>query len=82
MVGYFAARRALAGGTLRLHLRELLVGDGTHLAALTDGTATLAGTEHRWSTIGLYRTETGRVAECWLPPLDPTGLDRIWTFPE
>ncbi len=72
---------ALLPGTCR--------GDGPHLAALTDGTATLASTEHRWSTLGLYRTTADRVAEwpsghChWTPTAstkagrsDPAGSPR------
>src|SRR5436305_15329674 len=75
---YFVRRRALAGNSLRLHPRELLVGDRDHLAALTDGTATIDGLEHRWSTVGLYRICGGLIAACWLLPLDPPSFDRAW----
>jgi predicted kinase/ketosteroid isomerase-like protein len=79
--GYFAARRELAARTLRLHPRELLVGDEQHIASLTDGSAVVAGLEHRWSTIGLYRLAEGRIAECWLLPLDGAAFDRAWSAP-
>jgi len=46
---------------------------------LTDGSANLGGTEHRWSTIGLYRIAGQRIAECWLLPLDPRAFDRAWS---
>ena len=81
VLAYFARRRELAAQSFRMHPRELLVGDGHHVAALTDGTAEIAGEEHRWSTLGLYRLEASRVAEVWLLPLDPEHFDRIWTTP-
>jgi ketosteroid isomerase-like protein len=75
---YFGRRRDLAGGSLRLHPGEMLVGDN-HVAVLTDGTAVIAGAERRWATVGLYRIEDARVAECWLLPLDPTAFDATWS---
>lgn len=76
---YFVHRRAIATGTMRMHPRELLVGAAGHVASLTDGTATIGGVEHRWSTMGLYRVVDDRIAECWLLPLDPVQFDRVWT---
>src|SRR2546430_6541506 len=52
--GYFRRRRDLADCTLRMTRRDVLVGDGDRVAALTDGFATIADVEHRWSTVGLY----------------------------
>jgi ketosteroid isomerase-like protein len=79
VIGYFVRRRALAENTFRLHPGELMVGDGEHVAVLTDGTAVIAGIERRWSTIGLYRIRHDRVAACWLLPLDPEAFDEIWS---
>jgi predicted kinase/ketosteroid isomerase-like protein len=79
VVGYFTRRRELAGHTLALHPGELLVGDGHHIASLTDGSAVVEGREHRWSTVGLYRVVDGRIAECWLLPLDAAAFDQAWT---
>jgi hypothetical protein len=73
--------RDIAAGTFRLHPGELLVGEGEHVAMLTDGTAVLDGVEHRWSTVGLYRLRGERVAECWLLPLDPAAFDAVWSRP-
>lgn len=75
---YFARRRDLAGKTFRMHPRDILVGSGETVAALTDGTATIDGVEHVWSTVGLYRLAGDRVAECWLLPLDAALFDAIW----
>mgnify|MGYP001206771151 CR=1 FL=1 len=79
VLDYFRRRRELAAGTLRLHPGELLVGEDRHLAQLTDGTATVAGSEYRWSTLGLYRLRDERIAGCWLLPLDPAAFDRVWS---
>jgi ketosteroid isomerase-like protein len=76
---YFTRRRDLANRTFRLHPGEILVGDDCHVAALTDGTATIAGRERRWSTVGLYRIREGRIAACWLLPLDAAAFDAIWS---
>ena len=75
---YFARRRDLAANTLRLHPGDVLTGDGDHVAALTDGTATIHGREHRWSTVGLYRLRGDRVCACWLLPLDAAAFDAVW----
>ena len=78
VLAYFRRRRDLAGGTLRLHPGEVLVGD-EHMAALTDGTAEIDGHEWRWSTVGLYRVAQERIAECWLLALDQAAFDRVWS---
>ena len=79
VMAYFAQRRNLAARTFRMHPGDLLTGDGDHVAVLTDGTATIGGTERRWSTVGLYRLHLGRVAACWLLPLDQGAFDAIWS---
>jgi ketosteroid isomerase-like protein len=81
VIEYFERRRDLAQRSLRLHPVELLVGEGQTVASLTDGTATIGGTEHRWSTVGLYRLRGERVAACWLLPLDQELFDRVWAGP-
>lgn len=81
--GYFRRRRDLAAGTFRIHRnKDILVGDGDQVAALTDGTATIAGRERRWSAVGLYTITTDqRIAACRLLPLDPNEFDAIWSAP-
>ena len=78
VMAYFERRRELASRSFQMHTREILAGDGDHVAALTDGRATLGGVERRWSTVGLYRVRDGRIAACWLLPLDAEEFDRIW----
>jgi ketosteroid isomerase-like protein len=76
---YMARRRDLAGETFRMHPREVLVGEHEHVAALTDGTATIGGAEHAWSTLGLYRVRAGRIAACRLLAFDQAAFDRVWS---
>jgi len=40
-------------------------------------TAIIAGVEHSWSTLGLYRFVGERIAECWLFPLNPAAFDLV-----
>jgi hypothetical protein len=78
--GYFRRRRDLCGATFRMHRKDVLTGDGERLAALTDGTATIAGQRRHWSTVGLYDiTAQQRIAACWLLPLDQEAFDSIWS---
>ena len=79
VMAYFARRRDLAARSFRMHPGDLLTGDGDRVAVLTDGTATIGGSERRWSTVGLYELRDGRVAACWLLPLDPVAFDAIWS---
>jgi hypothetical protein len=76
---YFRARRGLADRTFRMKRRDVLVGDGDRLAALTDGFATIRGVDHRWSTVGLYEVIDRQIAACWLLPLDQRAFDAIWS---
>lgn len=78
VLAYMRRRRELAASTMRMHPRELLVGDADHVASRTDGTATIDGIEHSWSTLGLYRVNDTHILECWLLPLDPAEFDAIW----
>jgi ketosteroid isomerase-like protein len=79
VLAYFRRRRRIAGNTMRLHPGEIMVGQGDYVAALTEGAATLGGAEYRWGTVGLYRIRDGLIAACWLLPLDPEALDRVWS---
>jgi ketosteroid isomerase-like protein len=79
VIDYFTRRRELADRSFRIHPGDLLVGNGDHVAALTDGSATIDGIERRWSTVGLYRLSEERVAACWLLPLDADAFDAIWS---
>jgi hypothetical protein len=63
-----------------MHRRDLLAGEGRRIAALTDGTASISGAEHAWSTVGLYDVpDTVHFAACWRLPLDQVAFDAIWS---
>lgn len=79
VLGYFRRRRDLADRTFQMKRRDVLVGDGGRLAALTDGSATIRGVDHGWSTVGLYEVVDRRIAACWLLPLDLRAFDAIWS---
>jgi ketosteroid isomerase-like protein len=76
---YFRRRRDLADQTFKMKRLDVLVGAGDRLAALTDGSATIRGADHRWSTVGLYDVVDQRITACWLLPLDPPAFDAIWS---
>lgn len=78
VLDYLRNRRDLAGRTFRMIPRETLTGPGDQVAVLTDGTAIVDGRRQTWSTVGLYRISGGRIAECWLLPLDAEAFDAIW----
>jgi hypothetical protein len=78
VLAYFRRRRELARHSMRMYPGDVLVGEGDHVAVLTDGTAVLGGVEHRWSTVGLYRFAGELLAACWLLPLDQRSFDAIW----
>jgi ketosteroid isomerase-like protein len=79
VLAYFARRRDLADRTFRMHPGDVLVGEDDHVAVLTDGTATIDGVDHSWSTVGLYRLRGECVCACWLLPLDSAAFDAIWS---
>lgn len=76
---YFRRRRDLADLTFQMKRRDIIVGDGDCVAARTDGVATIHGTDHTWSTIGLYELAGNQIAACWLLPLDQDAFDAIWS---
>jgi ketosteroid isomerase-like protein len=76
---YFERRRQLAHRTFQMTRRDILVGTGNRVAALTDGSATINGGEQTWSTVGLYELAGERIARCWLLPLNQQAFDKCLT---
>jgi ketosteroid isomerase-like protein len=77
VLAYFRLRRRLAASSMRIHPGERLTGEDL-VAQLADGSAEIGGETVRWSTVGIYRFENGKVAEAWLIPSDLAKFDRIW----
>ncbi len=78
VLDYFRRRRDLADHTFQMKRRDILVGDGDRIAALTDSFATIRNVDHRWSTVGLYHVIDQHITACWLLPLDQHAFDAIW----
>jgi uncharacterized protein len=79
VIAYMLSRRDLANRTFRMRHRELLVSEDAYFAAVTDGSALIAGRAWEWSTIGIYRLDREQLAECWLVPFDQAQFDAIWS---
>ncbi len=79
VIAYYTRRRELAGNTFRIASRDVLAGDSDTIAALADGTATVDGSTHKWTAVGLYTVVGDQIAECWLLPTDPKLFDWIWS---
>jgi ketosteroid isomerase-like protein len=75
---YFRRRRDLTDGTFQMQRRDILLGDGDRVAAITDGFATIGGVEQRWSTVGLYEVVEQQITACWLLALDQQAFDVVW----
>jgi len=69
----------LAGSTLRLVRRDVLMGRGNRIAALTDTVALRCGSMHTWETVGIYDVQGRRIRRCWLVPIDLGSFDEIWS---
>ncbi len=80
VLDYFARRRDIAGGSLRVDVRRSLA-DNDLVVQLTAGQAELAGPTCAWEALGVYRMIDGLIAECWLVPFDQYRFDQIWSPP-
>ena len=80
VLAYFTRRRDIAAATFRMHRVDVLTGTTNKIAALTNGTAIIAGTERNWSTVGLYSIRDEQIEACSLLPLDPAAFDEIWSI--
>jgi ketosteroid isomerase-like protein len=79
VLDYFRQRRDLADRTFQMNRRDVLVGDGDRIAALTDGFARIRDVDQRWSTVGLYDVIDQQITACWLLPLDQHAFDAMWS---
>jgi 2'-5' RNA ligase len=78
VLAYFDRRRRFTDETFRVTVHSIgLVGD--RVVQFAGGRALRAGEEVSWETVGVFRVEGGRLAECWLIPFDQYAFDRIWS---
>jgi len=78
VLGYFAARRAHAKATFRVHARAILA-DDQRAVQLADGRMERDGQLETWQTVGVFRIADGKIAECWLVPFDQYRFDELWS---
>jgi uncharacterized protein len=78
VIDYFARRRELAGGTLRITRHPPMCNADT-LVQFADGEATIADRQVSWQTVGVYRVADGQIVEAWLVPLDLDRFDAVWS---
>ena len=78
VLAYMDRRRRIMDGTFRVtvHGAAMVVGRVVQLAG---GRAVRDGVEVTWETVGVFRVDAGRIAECWLIPFDQPTFDRIWS---
>jgi hypothetical protein len=69
VLGYSATRRAHAKAHFRVHPQ----------AILADGQMERDGQLRTWQTVGVFRIADGRIAECWLVPMDQYLFDELWS---
>jgi 2'-5' RNA ligase len=74
---YFDRRRTMTDHSFRVTVHGLSV-VGDRVVQLAGGHAVRDGRELGWETVGVFRVEGGRIAECWLLPFDPDAFDEIW----
>jgi ketosteroid isomerase-like protein len=81
VLAYMDSRRRLMDGTFRVTVHGAAVIAG-RVVQLAGGRAVRDGVEVGWETVGVFRVDSGRIAECWLIPFDQAAFDAIWSAPE
>jgi ketosteroid isomerase-like protein len=77
VLAYFDARRTITDHTFEVAVHGIsLIAD--RVVQLAGGCAVRDGRELSWETVGVFRVEGDRIAECWLVPFDLYGFDEIW----
>lgn len=75
---YFARRRKLACATFRIEVHGVLA-DDERAVILAGGEMEHGGGTFKWGTVGIFRLDGGRIAECWVIPHDQHAFDEIWS---
>jgi ketosteroid isomerase-like protein len=78
VLSYFARRRERAGASFHITPRGMLA-DRDRVIHFADGDALIDGRRRYWRTVGIFRVDDGRIAECWLLPFDQYDFDEIWS---
>jgi ketosteroid isomerase-like protein len=78
VLSYFADRRERAAATFRVQPHGMLA-DDERVVHFAGGRAQRGGRTWEWETIGVFRIEAGKIAECWLLPFDQYAFDEVWS---
>jgi 2'-5' RNA ligase len=77
VLDYFEVRRTLTDRTFEVAVLGLsLIAD--RVVQLASGRAVREGKQLGWETVGVFRVDGDRIAECWLVPFDLYEFDEIW----
>ncbi len=77
VLAYFDRRRTMTDHSFEVTVHGLsLIGD--RVVQLAGGRAVRDGRELGWETVGVFRVEGDRIAECWLVPFDLYAFDEVW----
>ena len=74
---YLDRRRRMTNSSFRVTVHGIAM-IGERVVQLAGGRATREGRDVSWETVGVFRVEGGRIAECWLVPFDQLAFDEIW----
>ena len=77
VLAYFHRRRTMTDHSFRVTVHGLSV-VGDRVVQLAGGRALRGGRERGWETVGVFRVDGDRIAECWLVPFDQYAFDEIW----
>jgi 2'-5' RNA ligase len=77
VLSYFDARRTMTDRTFQVTVHGLSLIDD-RVVQLASGRAARDGRELAWETVGVFRVNGDRIAECWLVPFDLYAFDQIW----
>ena len=78
VLSYFARRRELAEGTFRIDVRGVLA-DDERAVILAAGEVQSGNETLSWGTVGIFRLDDGKIAECWVVPYDQRSFDVVWS---
>jgi ketosteroid isomerase-like protein len=78
VLAYFAKRREISDSSFQVSGGWVLE-DGETVVHFADGEAMIGGHRRRWQTVGIFRIDAGRIAECRLLPFDQYEFDEIWS---
>ena len=78
VLDYFQRRRQLGRGAFQVIVQDVLAND-ERAVLLAGGRAERDGRTIELETVGIFRIEDGKIAECWLLPFDQYVFDQIWS---